>query len=97
MFARQQNRGLGLGLAIVKRLGELLGHAVDVRSREGRGSVFVIDVPLAPAGVKVVSREVERAGTEAPARSGRFWLSRMMLACAMRLNFCCVMRATSRC
>jgi two-component system, chemotaxis family, CheB/CheR fusion protein len=70
VFARQQNRGLGLGLAIVKRLGELLGHAVDVRSREGRGSAFVIEIPLAPAGVKVISREVERAGTETPARSG---------------------------
>ena len=70
VFARQQNRGLGLGLAIVKRLGELLGHAVDVRSREGRGSAFAVEVPLAPAGVKVISREVERVGGEAPARSG---------------------------
>jgi two-component system CheB/CheR fusion protein len=44
--ARERNRGLGLGLAIVQRLADLLGHAVDVRSRLGKGSVFAIEVPL---------------------------------------------------
>jgi two-component system CheB/CheR fusion protein len=44
--ARQRIRGLGLGLSIVKRLGDLLGHAVRVRSVEGKGSVFSIEVPL---------------------------------------------------
>ena len=46
--ARELNRGLGLGLAIVQRLGNLLGHPVDVRSRPGSGSVFAIEVALAP-------------------------------------------------
>jgi two-component system CheB/CheR fusion protein len=51
--ARELNRGLGLGLAIVQRLGELLGHAVDVRSRLGSGSVFAVEVPLAPEGTPI--------------------------------------------
>jgi signal transduction histidine kinase len=38
---------LGLGLAIVDRLGRLLGHAVELTSRVGRGSRFSITVPLA--------------------------------------------------
>jgi CheY-like chemotaxis protein len=42
-------QGLGLGLPIVKSLGELLGHAVAVRSVPGRGSLFSIEIPLAPA------------------------------------------------
>lgn len=42
--ARERSRGLGLGLSIVKRLGDVLGHTVGVRSRQGRGSVFSIDV-----------------------------------------------------
>ncbi|MGO8917800.1 MAG: chemotaxis protein CheB [Stellaceae bacterium] len=46
--ARERSRGLGLGLAIVQRLADLLGHRIDVRSRPGKGSVFAVEVPLAP-------------------------------------------------
>jgi two-component system CheB/CheR fusion protein len=45
--ARERSRGLGLGLAIVQRLSQMLGHAVDVASRPGHGSVFSIAVPWA--------------------------------------------------
>jgi two-component system, chemotaxis family, CheB/CheR fusion protein len=45
--ARERSLGLGLGLAIVQRIGNMLGHAIDVRSRPGEGSVFAVEVPLA--------------------------------------------------
>jgi len=48
--ARDRSKGLGLGLAIVSRLGRLLGHRVDLRSRPGHGSTFSIDVPCGDAG-----------------------------------------------
>jgi two-component system CheB/CheR fusion protein len=48
--ARQRSHGLGLGLSIVKSLGELLGHRIRVRSLQGKGSVFSIEVPLSPSG-----------------------------------------------
>jgi PAS domain S-box-containing protein len=48
---RDRKRGLGLGLAIVERISRLLDHPVTVRSREGRGSVFEIALPLAAATV----------------------------------------------
>ena len=47
--ADERSRGLGLGLAIVERLAALLQLRVDVRSVEGRGSVFAVEVPLASA------------------------------------------------
>ena len=43
---REHNRGFGLGLSIVQRLGNLLGHSIDVQSRIGKGSVFAVEVPL---------------------------------------------------
>jgi signal transduction histidine kinase/CheY-like chemotaxis protein len=42
--------GLGLGLAICDRLARLLSHRLTVRSQVGRGSVFSVTVPTAPAG-----------------------------------------------
>ncbi len=44
--ARERARGLGLGLSIVQRLGGLLGHRITVRSRPGKGSVFIIEVAM---------------------------------------------------
>ena len=38
-------RGLGLGLSIVERIGKVLKHPIGLRSIEGRGSVFFVDVP----------------------------------------------------
>ena len=46
--ARERSRGLGLGLSIVRRLGNLLGHRVRARSHHGKGSMFSIEVTLAP-------------------------------------------------
>ncbi|WP_035692668.1 sensor histidine kinase, partial [Azospirillum halopraeferens] len=40
-------KGAGFGLAIARRLADGLGHALAVRSRPGRGSVFSLTVPLA--------------------------------------------------
>jgi len=42
---RNPGQGLGLGLSIVRRLADLLGHDVQVSSREGKGSVFSIELP----------------------------------------------------
>ncbi len=39
--------GLGIGLSVVAKMARLLGHEVMVRSREGRGSLFAVTVPLA--------------------------------------------------
>jgi len=42
------SKGLGLGLAIVDRLVKLLGHRIELRSAPGKGSVFALEVQIAP-------------------------------------------------
>ena len=72
--ARQRSRGLGLGLSIVKSLGELLHHPIRVRSLQGKGSVFSIEVPLTPGGHISASdphpRAAEDASTHTAPRTG---------------------------
>ncbi|HET9048222.1 MAG TPA: PAS-domain containing protein [Chiayiivirga sp.] len=46
-----RGQGLGLGLAIAERAARLLVHPLDLRTWPGRGSVFSILVPRAPAQV----------------------------------------------
>ncbi len=42
-------RGLGLGLSIVERIARVLEHRLTVKSKVGRGSSFMVQVPIAPA------------------------------------------------
>ncbi len=42
-------QGLGLGLSIVQRLSQLMDHPVTMRSRPGKGSAFMITLPVVEA------------------------------------------------
>ncbi len=66
---RDRTKGVGLGLAIVRRLTQLLGHPLGFRSRQGHGSMFAIDLPLADAGA-VAANAPPRAPEAAIAGSG---------------------------
>jgi PAS domain S-box-containing protein len=44
-YCDAERGGFGLGLAIVRRLGEILDHRVDVRSKPGKGTGFSIEIP----------------------------------------------------
>ena len=48
---RDRKKGLGLGLAIVRGFANALGHALQLRSALGRGSVFQLCLPLARAEI----------------------------------------------
>jgi signal transduction histidine kinase len=54
--SRDRSKGLGLGLSVVRYIADVLGHGVEVRSMVGKGSTFVVEVPLV---------------ADAPTRAGR--------------------------
>ncbi len=59
---RSGPRGLGLGLSIVDRLSGVLGARVAVRSQVGRGSMFMVSLPMAdPAATPLRQSEPKRA------------------------------------
>jgi signal transduction histidine kinase len=57
----EQKKGLGLGLAIVKRLCALMAVALDLRSQEGRGSVFTVELPRG-TGPRTTARSIPGKG-----------------------------------
>jgi signal transduction histidine kinase len=51
MSTTRKYGGTGLGLAIVKRLTSLLGGDIAVESEEGKGTKFIVSLPIAPKSV----------------------------------------------
>lgn len=47
--SRRKFQGVGIGLALVKELAELQNGKVSVQSEEGKGTVFTVRLPYAPA------------------------------------------------
>ncbi|MGK5091692.1 SpoIIE family protein phosphatase [Deltaproteobacteria bacterium TL4] len=53
--------GTGLGLAVTQQLVELQGGKIEVKSQEGKGSVFSFQLPI--ASTQILDSEQERNGT----------------------------------
>lgn len=57
---RSNGSGSGLGLAISQQYARLMGGDVSITSKEGRGSVFCLDIPVKP-GTTVVTAKIPDA------------------------------------
>src|SRR5258708_31251053 len=63
--AARRHGGLGLGLAIAKQLTELHGGSIRAESKgKGRGSTFVVCLPMAPTTAEGLDDEPSRLGDE---------------------------------
>ena len=72
---RLDDKGLGLGLAICDRIARMLGHRMSLRSREGRGSCFSVEVPLA------VNRELNESARPQPGGGEASRLENLSVLC----------------
>lgn len=78
---RDRSKGLGLGLSIVRRTVALLGHSLALRSIEGRGTVFLLDVEAhrvsvapSPAAPEATQAEIRRQALDAEPAKGQLIL-----------------------
>ncbi len=60
--------GTGLGLAICRELTQMMGGSIDVESREGAGSTFTVELPLARGAPAKTAAEVAAAGDDGDLR-----------------------------
>ena len=71
--------GTGVGLALSRRLVELMDGTISVRSQEGRGSTFEVELPLAESPLRAALGQDEPGEDEASRRLSRLVNTRRVI------------------
>ncbi len=53
--------GTGIGLALSKRFAELHGGTIKVSSKEGKGTIFTLNIPVKESAIRVSNEEIVEA------------------------------------
>jgi len=69
-----QDKGLGLGLAIVDKISKMLSHPISVRSVEGKGSLFTLEVPLGVLAPATDQARDVTPGVDQQLQGSRIWM-----------------------
>lgn len=57
--ARTKYKGTGLGMSITRKLVDMMDGTIDVKSKKGEGTVFIVEIPLKITDEKPVQTEAE--------------------------------------
>lgn len=72
--------GTGLGLAISRNLAEMMHGNIEVHSKKGEGTEFVVEVEVERQAIDLESRDVNQPGTDGVSKSEQGEKSRSELA-----------------
>ncbi|MDD6237576.1 MAG: ATP-binding protein [Clostridiales bacterium] len=61
--ARTQYKGTGLGMAITKQYVDLMGGTISVDSKKGKGSTFIVELPLELTDESKIQKREYNAGS----------------------------------
>ncbi len=64
--SKRKYQGVGIGLSLVKELTEIQGGTVSVKSQEGKGTVFTVNLPFMPAEGAVITMGKTETGPPSP-------------------------------
>jgi signal transduction histidine kinase len=70
-FVTTKDRGTGLGLAICQRIVSAAGGEIEVRTREGEGTTFVVRLPASEPSVSAAGPGDAAAGAGVAVRAGQ--------------------------